>query len=217
MLGQGRKGKTYAIARVATGRGGGDGDGRPPLAGAVGADAAGVGAAAVGVDLVECHLHLAAGGDLRQLVARLGHDGGRAGLEGVVAAAEGLAKGRGRVAAEAGGVLLEGVAPGAVAGGRGVDAEGHAVAAGVAGCGNDGAVAGCEAGGGEEGEGEESLEGRHGGWWVGWASRWELVEVVKGIKDLSGRRELKKSKEKRTRTAVSWMLDECDDEKVSLT
>lgn len=168
--GRGR-GRAYAIARVAAGRGGGDGDGRPLLAGAVGADAAGVGAAAVGVDLVQRHLHVSAGGDLRELVARLGHDGGRSGLEGVVAAAEGLAKGGGRVAAEAGGVLLEGVAPGAVAGGGGVDAEGHAVAAGVAGGGDDGAVAGREAGRGEEGEGEEGLEGRHGGGWAGWGSR----------------------------------------------
>ena len=35
---------------------------------------------------------------------------------------------------------------------------------------------------------------------------------MKGIKDLSGRREVKRAKGKGARTAVSWMLDECDDE-----
>lgn len=117
---------------------------------------------AVTVDLVEGHLDLAALGDLRQGLARLAHDGGGSGLDVVVTTGEGLAHGVGSLALEARRVLLEGVPAGSVAGGGGVDAQGHALAAGVAGRPHDGSVAGHERGeeGEEDGRGE-SL-GRHG-------------------------------------------------------
>lgn len=74
---------------------------------------------------MKSHLDLATGGDLRQLLASLGHDGLGAGLEVVVASADGLAEGVGLVTPEAGGVLLEGAAPGTVTGSGGVDTESH--------------------------------------------------------------------------------------------
>ena len=74
---------------------------------------------------MERHLDLAAGRDLRKLLARLGHDGLGAGLEVVVASADSLAEGVGLVTTEAGRVLLERVSPGAVTRSRGVDAESH--------------------------------------------------------------------------------------------
>lgn len=112
---------------------------------------------------MEDHLDLAALGDLRQGLARLAHDGGGPGLDVVVATGEGLAHGVGGGALEPGGILLEGVPAGPVAGGGGVDAQGHALAACVAGRPHDGSVAGHERG--EEGDEEGCREGlgRHGG------------------------------------------------------
>jgi len=158
-------GVTYPVARVLAGRGGGDLDVLPRGTSAVIVDHAGVGAAAVGVDLVERHLDLAAGGDLRQLVAGLGHDRLGAGLELVGTGADRLAEGVGGIAPEAGAVLLEGVSPGSVAGSGGVNAQSHAAAAGIAGCADDGTVAGDQAG--QEGGDDEGLE-RH-------VADWEVI------------------------------------------
>ena len=152
---------TYSVARVLARRRGRDINVLPVLAGAVGIDHAGVRTATVSVDLVQRHLHLAALRHLRQLLARLGHDGLGARLELVVARADRLAKRVRRVALEPRAVLLEGVAARPVARRARVDAQRHARAAGVAGRGDDGAVAGHELGGGEQGGEEEGLEGCH--------------------------------------------------------
>lgn len=123
---------------------------------------------AVTIDLVEDHLDLAALGDLRQGLARLAHDGGGPGLDVVVTTGKSLAHGVGSGALEPRRVLLEGVPTGSVAGGGGVDAQGHALATCIAGRPHDGSVAGHERGeeGEEDGRGE-SL-GRHddGFYWV---------------------------------------------------
>lgn len=126
---------------------------------AVGVDHALVGTRAVTVDLVDGHLDLAAGSDLRKHVAGLGHDGLGAGLEVVVASAEGLAHGVGGVTLESGGVLLEGVAAGSVTRGRRVNTEGHAGAASRGGGLDDGTVASHEGNESEE-SGSLHFEGR---------------------------------------------------------
>lgn len=137
-----------------------DGDVLPGSRGPVVIDHAAVGARAVGVHLVERHADLPAWGDLGEVVAHLGHDGQGTGFDVVVARAEGLADGVGGVAAEAGGVLLEGAAARAVTGRGGVDAECHTRAAGVTSGRHDGAVAGYEVRGKED-EGDERRFERH--------------------------------------------------------
>lgn len=67
------------------------------------------------------HGYLAAGTDLRELVAGELHHGSSAGLCVVIATAKSLATGIGGITSEARGVLLKGVAAGAVAGGGRVD------------------------------------------------------------------------------------------------
>lgn len=122
----------------------------------IGIDHALVGTTAIGVDLVKHHRDLTSWGDLGKLVSCLSENSPRAGFKLVIAGTDRLAKGLSRRATEAGGVLLEGTAAGAVTGSGGVDAEGHAGAACVAGCLDDGAM------GGDEGEDREE-EGEKGG------------------------------------------------------
>lgn len=138
----------------------GDLDVLPVLGGAVRVDHAGVGPGTVAVDLVQRHLEVAAGRDLRELAAHLGHDGLRARLDVVAAGAHRLAHRLGRRAAEPRGVLLEGVAARAVTGGRRVDAQRPADAACVADGVGDGCVARDELGREEGRRGEDGLE-RH--------------------------------------------------------
>lgn len=134
----------YPVAAVVSGDVGGDLDVGPRLGGAVGVDHAVVGARAVAVDLVDGHLDLAAGCDLGQLGAGLRHDGPGAGLQVVLAAAQGLAHRRSVVALEPCRVLLERIPAGAVPGSRAVNTEGHAGTTAGGSSLDDGTVAGHE-------------------------------------------------------------------------
>lgn len=139
---------TYPVAAGLTGDVLGDLDVGPLGGGGVGVDHAGVWAGTVTVDLVDGHLDLATGGDLRQHVTGHGHDGLGTGVDVVAATPEGLADGVSGIALEAGGVLLAGVSPGGVTGSVGVDTESHARAATGGGGLDDGTVASHE---GDEG------------------------------------------------------------------
>ncbi|PMB70734.1 hypothetical protein BM221_003189 [Beauveria bassiana] len=133
----------------------------PGGAGAVGIDHARVGAGTVRVDLVKGHGQLAAGGDLGESASSLGHDLAHAAFKIVGALADSLAQGISRGTAEAGGVLLEGIASGSVTGSRGHDSEGHALATGVTNSAGDGGVARDEPGSHEHGSSEDRLDGSH--------------------------------------------------------
>lgn len=156
----------------------GDLDVLPVLGGAVRVDHAGVGPGAVAVDLVQRHLEVAAGRDLRELAAHLGHDGLRARLDVVAAGAHRLAHRLGRRAAEPRGVLLEGVAARAVTGGRRVDAQRPADAACVADGVGDGCVARDELGREEGRGGEDGLEGHVVGELLSWVVAGEVLKVI---------------------------------------
>lgn len=125
---------TNPVATVLAGNVGGDINVGPCGSSAVGVDHTLVGAGTVTVDLVNGHLDLATGSDLRKHVTGLSHDGLGAGLKVVGAGANSLANGICGVTLETGAVLLEGVAAGSVTGSRAVDAESHAGAA----CGSSG-------------------------------------------------------------------------------
>jgi hypothetical protein len=113
--------RTYSVSGVLSGSLLSDLDVLPGRSSAIGIDHASVGAAAISIDLVECHLNLAALRDLGKFGAGLGHDGLGAGLEVVGASADRLADCVGRVTLESGAVLLEGVAPRPVAGSGGIN------------------------------------------------------------------------------------------------
>lgn len=145
---------TNPVATILAGHVGGDSNVGPCGSSTVGVDHALVRTRTVTVDLVNGHLDLAAGCDLRKHVTGLSHDGLGAGLEVVGASAEGLANSVCGITLEAGAVLLEGVAAGSVAGSSAVDAEGHAGAACWSGGLDDGTVASHE---GNESEESSSL------------------------------------------------------------
>jgi hypothetical protein len=86
-----------------------------------GIDHAGVRTSTVTVDLVKSHHDLTALGDLGKGRAVLGHDCCGAGLDVVVASAEGLTAGSSGITLEASGILLERVAPRAVTGSSGIN------------------------------------------------------------------------------------------------
>lgn len=146
---------SYPVATVLAGHVGGDINVGPLGGGTIGVDHAVVWASAVTVDLVDGHLDLAAGYNLRKLLASLSHDGLGTGLEVIGAGADGLANGVSSVTLEASAVLLEGVATGAVTGRRGVDAQSHAGAAIGGGGLDDGTVAG------DQGDKSEECGGLH--------------------------------------------------------
>lgn len=144
----------YPVAAALAQNVSGDLDVGPCRGGAICVDHAAVGTGPITVDLVDGHLDLPTGRNLGELVTSLGHDGLGAGLQVVLAGADGLADGCGVRPLEARRVGLEGVAAGSITRGGGVDAEGHARATTGGSSLDDGAVGRYE---GDESENGGSL------------------------------------------------------------
>jgi hypothetical protein len=139
---------------------GSHGDILPCGASAIRVDHASVRTGTVRVDLVDGHLNAATRVDLGKLVASFLHDIESALLDIVVTTTEGLANRVSRLTPEAGSVLLEGAASGAIPGSGGVNTESHARAASVSNGIGDDAVGGRKIGSEEESP-DEVLDGSH--------------------------------------------------------
>lgn len=103
---------------------------------------------------MQSHSELATLRHLRKLIASDVHDGLGTSLGLVVTLAESLTESFGCVTAEAGGVLLERVAPSAITRSVGVDTKGHAASASITGGRSNCSVAIDSPAGGQNGENE---------------------------------------------------------------
>jgi hypothetical protein len=130
----------------------GDSDGLPVRASACGIDHALVRTSTIGVDLVDGHHDLATSGDLRKGSTAHGHHRSSSGSDVVVTSTKSLSTSGGGIATEPGGVLLEGVAASAVTRSGGVDTDRRSLTTSIAGCSDDGCVAGHERRGSQKAE-----------------------------------------------------------------
>lgn len=135
----------------------GHGDGLPVGARASGVDHAGVWSGTVRVDLVDSHHDLATSRHLRKSAAVHLHDCSGSSLDVVVTSTKSLTAGSSGIAAEASGVLLEGVAASAVTRSGWVDTDGRTLATSITGSTNDSAVAS------HKRRGSQKAEGNNGG------------------------------------------------------
>jgi hypothetical protein len=102
---------------------------------------------------VDGHHERTSSRDLGEGTAAELHDLSGTSVDVVGASTKSLTAGGGSVTAEAGGVLLEGVAVGTVAGSGGNNTDGRAGTASITNCLDDGTVASHEGGGGQKAEG----------------------------------------------------------------